>query len=152
MLPSVELDDLPVVVKFILQSVGDNDAFEVRCINITKCAIEIKKKPIRSVIRSVLSSDPILVFWRPPTQRHSWEVKNYDATAATTPQILPIKLTKTRRSETPFTCFFYFCTSISRSRQIYDVKWLFLKFLQRTWTHSRNFKFWYLALALRPHL
>ncbi|XP_044183012.1 Fanconi anemia group D2 protein-like isoform X2 [Acropora millepora] len=29
MLPSVELDDLPVVVKFILQSVGDNDAFEV---------------------------------------------------------------------------------------------------------------------------
>ena len=44
MLPSVELDDLPVVVKFILQSVGDNDAFEVRCMNITKCAIEIKKK------------------------------------------------------------------------------------------------------------
>ena len=44
MLPSVELDDLPVVVKFILQSVGDNDAFEVRCINITKCAIEINKK------------------------------------------------------------------------------------------------------------
>ena len=44
MLPSVELDDLPVVVKFILQSVGDNDAFEVRCINITKCAIEMKKK------------------------------------------------------------------------------------------------------------
>ena len=33
MLPSVELDDLPVVVKFILQSVGDNDAFEVRCMN-----------------------------------------------------------------------------------------------------------------------
>lgn len=44
MLPSVELDDLPVVVKFILQSVGDNDAFEVRCMNITKCIIEIKKK------------------------------------------------------------------------------------------------------------
>ena len=44
MLPSVELDDLPVVVKFILQSVGDNDAFEVRCMNIAKCAIEIKKK------------------------------------------------------------------------------------------------------------
>lgn len=41
MLPSVELDDLPVVVKFILQSVGDNDAFEVLCMNITKCAIEI---------------------------------------------------------------------------------------------------------------
>lgn len=30
MLPSVEIDDLPVVVKFILQSAGDNDAFEVR--------------------------------------------------------------------------------------------------------------------------
>ena len=29
MLPSAELDDLPVVVKFILQSVGDSDAFEV---------------------------------------------------------------------------------------------------------------------------
>lgn len=29
MLPSAEIDDLPVVVKFILQSVGDNDAFEV---------------------------------------------------------------------------------------------------------------------------
>ena len=41
MLPSVDLDDLPVVVKFILQSVGDNDAFEVRCMNITKYALEI---------------------------------------------------------------------------------------------------------------
>ena len=30
MLPSAEMDDLPVVVKFILQSVGDSDAFEVR--------------------------------------------------------------------------------------------------------------------------
>lgn len=30
MLPSAELDDLPVVVKFILQSVGDSDAFEVQ--------------------------------------------------------------------------------------------------------------------------
>ena len=30
MLPSAEIDDLPVVVKFILQSVSDNDAFEVR--------------------------------------------------------------------------------------------------------------------------
>ena len=30
MLPSAEIDDLPVVVKFILQSVGDNDAFEVK--------------------------------------------------------------------------------------------------------------------------
>ena len=29
MLPSAEISDLPVVVKFILQSVGDNDAFEV---------------------------------------------------------------------------------------------------------------------------
>ena len=29
MLPSAEVDDLPVVVKFILQSVGDSDAFEV---------------------------------------------------------------------------------------------------------------------------
>lgn len=29
MLPSAELDDLPVVTKFILQSVSDNDAFEV---------------------------------------------------------------------------------------------------------------------------
>ncbi|KAJ7351877.1 Fanconi anemia group D2 protein [Desmophyllum pertusum] len=29
MLPSAEIDDLPVVVKFILQSVGDSDAFEV---------------------------------------------------------------------------------------------------------------------------
>jgi len=29
MLPSAEVDDLPVVVKFILQSVGDGDAFEV---------------------------------------------------------------------------------------------------------------------------
>ena len=30
MLPSAEVDDLPVVVKFILQSVGDSDAFEVQ--------------------------------------------------------------------------------------------------------------------------
>ena len=30
MLPSAEMDDLPVVVKFILQSIGDSDAFEVR--------------------------------------------------------------------------------------------------------------------------
>lgn len=30
MLPSAEIDDLPVVVKFVLQSVGDSDAFEVR--------------------------------------------------------------------------------------------------------------------------
>jgi len=30
MLPSAEVDDLPVVVKFILQSVGDGDAFEVQ--------------------------------------------------------------------------------------------------------------------------
>ena len=30
MLPSTEMDDLPVVVKFILQSIGDSDAFEVR--------------------------------------------------------------------------------------------------------------------------
>ena len=30
MLPSAEISDLPVVVKFILQSVGDNDAFEVQ--------------------------------------------------------------------------------------------------------------------------
>ena len=30
MLPSAEIDDLPVVVKFVLQSVGDGDAFEVR--------------------------------------------------------------------------------------------------------------------------
>ena len=30
MLPSAEIDDLPVVVRFILQSVSDNDAFEVR--------------------------------------------------------------------------------------------------------------------------
>ena len=29
MLSSTELDDLPVVVKFILQSVADNEAFEV---------------------------------------------------------------------------------------------------------------------------
>ena len=29
MLPSAEVDDLPVVVRFILQSVGDTDAFEV---------------------------------------------------------------------------------------------------------------------------
>ena len=29
MLPSAEVDDLPVVVKFILQSVSDADAFEV---------------------------------------------------------------------------------------------------------------------------
>ena len=29
MLPSAEIDDLPVVVKFIMQSVGDNDSFEV---------------------------------------------------------------------------------------------------------------------------
>ena len=34
MLPSVEIDDLPVVVKFILQSVGDTDAFEVKRISI----------------------------------------------------------------------------------------------------------------------
>ena len=47
MLPSVELDDLPVVVKFILQSVGDNDAFEVHCI--TECAIEIYK--ITKIVR-----------------------------------------------------------------------------------------------------
>ena len=32
MLPSAEIDDLPVVVKFILQSVGDSDAFEVQWI------------------------------------------------------------------------------------------------------------------------
>lgn len=31
MLPSAEIGDLPVVVKFILQSVGDSDAFEVQC-------------------------------------------------------------------------------------------------------------------------
>lgn len=30
MLPSTEMDDLPVVVKFILQSICDSDAFEVR--------------------------------------------------------------------------------------------------------------------------
>ena len=30
MLPSAEVDDLPVVVKFIMQSVGDSDAFEVQ--------------------------------------------------------------------------------------------------------------------------
>jgi hypothetical protein len=29
MLSSTEMDDLPVVVKFILQSVADNEAFEV---------------------------------------------------------------------------------------------------------------------------
>ena len=29
---------------------------------------------------------------------------------------------------TPFTCFFYFCTFLSRSRQMCDVKWPFLKF------------------------
>jgi len=36
MLPSAEVDDLPVVVKFILQSVGDSDAFEVQKSNLKK--------------------------------------------------------------------------------------------------------------------
>ena len=43
MLPSVEIDDLPVVVKFILQSVGDSaDAFEVR-IGLKNVRIDLKK-------------------------------------------------------------------------------------------------------------
>ena len=33
-----------------------------------------------------------------------------------------------QKSCTPFTCFFYFCAFLSRSRQICDVKWPFLKF------------------------
>ena len=37
MLPSAEISDLPVVVKFILQSVSDNDAFEVWYTN--SCAV-----------------------------------------------------------------------------------------------------------------
>lgn len=39
MLPSAEISDLPVVVKFILQSVGDNDAFEVWYTN--SCAVKL---------------------------------------------------------------------------------------------------------------
>ena len=39
MLPSAEISDLPVVVKFILQSVGDNDAFEVWYTN--SCAVNL---------------------------------------------------------------------------------------------------------------
>ena len=42
MLPSAEISDLPVVVKFILQSVGDNDAFEVWYTN--SCAVNLLGK------------------------------------------------------------------------------------------------------------
>lgn len=49
MLPSAEVDDLPVVVKFILQSVGDGDAFEVqepeRYYYILLYTITISQKP-----------------------------------------------------------------------------------------------------------
>ena len=42
MLPSAEISDLPVVVKFILQSIGDNDAFEVWYTN--SCAVKLLGK------------------------------------------------------------------------------------------------------------
>ena len=54
MLPSTEMDDLPVVVKFILQSICDSDAFEVRvnivlnlaCFMVT--AIRVPKRQVKS--------------------------------------------------------------------------------------------------------
>ena len=49
------------------------------------------------------------------------EFKMYDATAATTPQILLYNEAKQKLC-TLFTCLFHFCTFLSRSRQICDVK------------------------------
>ena len=52
MLPSTEMDDLPVVVKFILQSIGDSDAFEVRVNNLSLTflvtAITAPKRQVKS--------------------------------------------------------------------------------------------------------
>ena len=49
------------------------------------------------------------------------EFKIYDAIEATTPHILHSNEQKQNLC-TPLTCFYYFCTFLSRSRQICDVK------------------------------
>ena len=65
-------------------------------------------------------------FERYPLVRTNRELKIYNATAATTTQILFCGFNEPKRKLcTPFTCFSYFATFLSHSRQICEVKWPF---------------------------
>ena len=69
------------------------------------------------------------------------ELKIYDVKAATTPQILHIYGTKTKALHFLHVFFFYFCTFLSRSRQICDVKWPFLKCYRESAHIAANLSF-----------
>ena len=76
------------------------------------------------------------------------EFKTYDATTA---KCLKFCIFNEQKQNlcTPFMCFFHSCTFLSRSWQIWNVKWPFLKFCRER-KHTHEFEISFLALRFRP--